>query len=51
MIAPGFMIVALCSCTLSFTNVSANGGASDVVDEAQSPHNQVEIPITPISPK
>lgn len=42
-----FMLISICACTLSFTNVSTHGTASDVVDEAQSPENSVQIPISP----
>jgi hypothetical protein len=34
-----FGIFLLCSCTLSFQNISTHGVATDLVDETQSPTN------------
>ena len=36
----------LCSCTLSFQNISTHGTATDLVDETQSPANTVSPTIT-----
>lgn len=44
-------ILSLKSCTLSFTNLSTNGKASDVVDEEQAASPQITSTVTiPVSP-
>ena len=36
----------LCGCTLSFQNISTHGTATDLVDENQSPQNDISPTIT-----
>lgn len=41
------MLCLISGCTLSFTNVSTHGNASDVVDEENVPSNRMEVPVAP----
>lgn len=46
-----FFLVSLIGCTISFQNISTHGTATDLVDETQSPTNDVKpnlvIPLKP----
>lgn len=50
-IASIIFCLVLCSCTLSFQIIDTHGTASDVVDDTQSPRNDIsptlEIPVKP----
>lgn len=37
-----FFSALFCSCTISFQNISTHGTATDLVDEMQSPTNDVK---------
>lgn len=45
-------LLILCSCTLSFQNISTHGTAEDLVDENQSPTNTttptISLPVKPL---
>lgn len=44
------ILFAFCSCTISFQNISTHGVADDLVDETQTPSNQINPNISvPIS--
>lgn len=47
-----FLIVILASCTISFSNISTHGTATDLVDEEQgaSADLKADIPINPLRP-
>jgi ABC-type sugar transport system permease subunit len=34
-------LISVCSCTLSFQNISTHGVAEDLVEETQSPSNDI----------
>lgn len=37
--------LAMSACTLSFTNVSTHGTATDTIDQENTPSNRLEVPI------
>lgn len=46
-----YFLLYMTSCTISFQNISTHGTATDLVDENQTPHNDIKpslvIPINP----